>query len=469
MRITPSSSVLILLLFTTLPAIAQSPPAEDRIRQLELQLQQQREINERQQAVLEQMQQELERLKTGPAATAGTTEREEELMKIAEEDNAPVQNWVRSPSMDISGYVDLDMIYDFDRVAPDYEATLVPTTIPTVPGEYGSDGNLIVSVKQSRLSFLSQAETPLGDALAWIEFDLFGTGSNAGKTTFNLRQAWFELGNWGAGQTWSTFTDISTWPNIYDWWGPSGMAINRNPMLSYTVPYGDRGSNFAVALEKQNGSFNVGIIDQIAPTLAADLTPKSELPDLVTHWRTEQDWGHFQIAGVARKLSWETLKTPDNRPGGSTFGWGFNLTGVINTVGRDQIKYGLTFGKGIATFMNDGGGSNLAPVFTGTTIEVEPMKSWGYMVYYDHYWSEHWSSAIGISQNDNKLTNLQLTSEPDKVTYASTNLFYTPSSSFLIGVEALYGKLETADGSSGTDFRLQFTTRYSFANRYTSR
>lgn len=451
--------------------LAQDSNPEERIQKLEEQLEQQR-------VLLEQMQRELDHLKSASTAPGAQAVVEGDAMVA---DNAIAESQAESgtpqadtstlrPSMEISGFVNLDMIYDFDRVAPEYEATLVPTTIPTEPGLYGSDGKFITSIRQSRMSFVSEADTPLGKAKGWIEFDLFGTGGNAGSTAFNLRHAWFELGRWGAGQTWSTFMDITTWPNVYDWWGPSGMALNRNPMVRYTIPYGEGGSHFAVALEQQNASFNVGIIDQLAPQLAEDLAPKSEVPDLIGRWRTEGDWGHFQAAAVARHLAWETLDSEDNQPKGDTFGWGLNLTGILNTVGRDQIKFGLTYGEGIASFINDGGGSNLAPVFRGGEgADVEAMESLGFLLYYDHYWSEHWSSSIGMSQNDNKLTNLQLTNQPDKVTYASTNLFYTHSPSFVTGVEVLYGKLENADGSNGDDFRVQFTTRYNFAHKYSSR
>lgn len=465
-------SILVFLLPIT--GLASEADVDDRIQLLERQLEQQR-------TMLEKMQQELELLKASreqataepPAALeqeAAATLTGTKADSTAEDITQAIEgrkDW--QPSMEISGFADLDMIYDFDRVAPDYEATLVPTTIPTEPGVYGSDGNFIYSIKQSRLSFVSKMHTPLGDAMGWIEFDLFGTGSDAGRTAFNLRQAWFELGRWGAGQTWSTFIDISTWPNVYDWWGPSGMALNRNPMLRYTLPLDESGSQFAIALEQQNGSFNAGIFTEIAPGLADSLDAKTEAPDLIANWRIERDWGHVQLAGVARHLAYETLDTPDNKPDGSVFGWGFNLTGIFNVFDRDQIKYGITYGKGIASFINDGGGSNIVPEYRNDDVKAVAMPSLGFLLYYDHYWSENWSSAIGISRNNNDLTNLQISDQPNRVTYASTNLFYTHSPYLVTGIEALYGKLETADGSEGSDFRLQFTTRYIFSHVYTSR
>ena len=430
------------------------------------------------QSTLRAMQEELERLK---AQAAGSSDPVDPPMYTQDEVVAadatataasdtvagPAETSPAAPVMEISGWANLDLIYDFDRVAPQYEETLVPTTIPTVPGLYGSDGNFIPSVKQSKLSFTRSGQTPFGAGRAWIEFDLFGTGADAGKTTFDLRHAWFELGNWGAGQTWTTFMDISTWPNVYDWWGPSAMALNRNVQLRYTFPQGGRDWQLALALEDQNGSFNVDPLNELAPELADNLTTKSELPDFIARWRLEKDWGHLQVAGVARRLDYETLGTPNNNPSGHEFGWGFNVTGILNTVGRDQIKYGMTFGEGIASFMNDGGGSNL--VLTADGDHVTAAESFGFMLYYDHYWSERWSSSIGYSQNDNKLTSVQVQAQPDKVSYASTNLFYTAAPSLVTGAELLYGKLETADSADGTDVRIQFTTRYVFSNSFNSR
>ena len=55
-------------------------------------------------------------------------------------------------------------------------------------------------MRQSRLGVRSSAPTALGDFKTIFEFELFGTGVDAGQTTFRLRHAWGELGRFGAGQ-----------------------------------------------------------------------------------------------------------------------------------------------------------------------------------------------------------------------------------------------------------------------------
>jgi type II secretory pathway pseudopilin PulG len=148
-------AILGLLLGTIAPAWAQNPDSDERIQALERQLAAQRAMIAEQQAALESMQSELNQLKS--ERTTAPDDDSDHVSLSDEDTGAAVEE---NSALTISGFVNLDMIYDFDRVAPEYEATLVPTTIPTVPGQYGTDGNFIVSIKQSRLAFLSEMDTP---------------------------------------------------------------------------------------------------------------------------------------------------------------------------------------------------------------------------------------------------------------------------------------------------------------------
>ena len=160
---------------------------------------------------------------------------------------------------------------------------------------------------------------------------------------------------------------------------------------------------------------------------------------------------------MVRQLGFETRGTPDNEPNDDEFGWGLNLTGAVNTVGRDQLKLGLVYGEGIASFMNDGG-VNLAP----EDNEAKAVEVTGVTVYYDHYWSDRWSSSIGWSMHDNDTLDQMADSEFQTGQYASTNLLYTPYPNLLIGSELLWGNLENVAGEDGDDYRLQFTFKHKF-------
>lgn len=356
-------------------------------------------------------------------------------------------------SIELYGHIQLDAIYDFKRVDPTWESTLRPSSIPTTDGAFGDDGQSIFSVKQTQFGFKGKHDTPLGSMSSWFEFDFFGTGSDAGDTKFNLRHAWIEVGGLGFGQTNSNFMDISIFPNVVDWWGPSGMVFNRNPQVRYT--WAQSSSEIAIALEKPNGSFNTGIFGDISPEFDDNAKAKSSYPDLTSHWRDEYQWGHYQIAAVLRRLEVDVSGPNGTAGSDSDTGWGINLTSVVNTLGRDQLKLGLVYGEGIASFMNDGG-VNLAP----DNFQAKAVPIMGLSAYYDRYWSQQWSSSIGISINDADPSNQQADDEFASGFYASTNLLYAPYPELLIGAEFLYGQHEDVGGDKGEDYRIQFTFKH---------
>lgn len=251
--------------------------------------------------------------------------------------------------------------------------------------------------------------------------------------------------------------DIEIWPNILDWWGPSGMALNRNPQIRYT--WALENGRFALAIENSNASLTTGVLGDISPGL--DVQAVARLPDITSHYRREGEWGHVQLGGVVRQLSYETPTAPENAPKGNELGWGFNLTGMLGTVGADRLRVGLVYGHGIGSFINDGS-VNLAPDPDGG---ARALPTTGITLYYDHYWTESLSTALGGSHNSYDTGDLQLGSEVESVSYASTNLLWAPSSNFWAGIEFQYGRRVDIDGDSGTDVRTQLQFRYTFSER----
>ena len=120
---------------------------------------------------------------------------------------------VVGPRLDIYGFAMLDMGFQSGSNHPDWFDVIRPTKLPAFDDEYGEDGHFYAGVRQSRLGVKGFAPTDLGELKTIFEFELFGTGVDAGQTTFRLRHAWGELGQIGAGQTWSPFMDPDVFPN----------------------------------------------------------------------------------------------------------------------------------------------------------------------------------------------------------------------------------------------------------------
>ena len=372
------------------------------------------------------------------------------------------------PSFQIYGFAQADYIQDIDgRLDPDWDDAFRPSKI-CLDGACGEDGQASLSVKQSRFGIKGAMPTgansaPLGFK---FEFDLFGTGADAGQTTMRLRHFYGEWGPLLAGQTHSLFMDIDVFPNTIDYWGPSGMVFYRNVQIRWT-PYETDHSHFAIAIERPGNDIDAGNVRLIEGFEDAQIQNDEELPDLTAQWRTAGDWGHLQLGGILRRVGYEFRQAPgDDWSSGSETGWGVNVAAVFSVFAKDAIRLQVVHGEGIASYMNDGG-MDLAPqaqfsngVLRDVTAEVVPLT--GVVAYYDRWWNERWSSSIGYSYTEVDNTNFQDPGSFHRGDYASGNLLHYPAENLMFGAELMWGQRENNDGASESDVRFQFTAKYSF-------
>ena len=382
----------------------------------------------------------------------------------------PAEKRMKDHNLELYGFVQLDAIQDFKRVNPDWDATLRPSRIPTQEGEFGGDGQSIFSVRQSRLGAKATGEIAGKPYEAKFEFDLYGTGVDAGQTTFRVRHIYGKWGPFLAGQTNTLFMDGDIFPNVVDYWGPTGMVFVRNPQLRWTF-VNNGGFEAAVALEHPSDDIDPGRIRLIDENVASNIQSNEELPDLTAAVRYGGNWGHVRLAGILRKIGFETRGTEGNEPSGHETGWGLNATSAIK-LGMFTPRLGVVYGRGIATYMNDGG-MDLAPA---VEIQTGPdgflivpravaVKLLGISAYADIQWSKQLSSALGYSFTKVDNTNFQELTAFHKGEYASANLLWTPLDNVLVGAELLWGKRTDNDGDTGTDTRLQTTFKWSFSSK----
>jgi hypothetical protein len=298
-----------------------------------------------------------------------------------------------------------------------------------------------------------------------VEFDFFGTGADAGQTTIRLRHAYGEWNNILGGQTNSLFMDDDMWPNIVDYWGPSGMVFLRNPQIRWTPISGDR--TVAVAIEHPSNDVDAGQIREIDPSLGASITSVSKVPDLTYRLRQNISRGYVQLGGIFRRLGYETPGAAGSSPHGSDLGWGLDLTSTINVKGKNKVYLSGVYGEGIANYMNDGGMDLAAETdsgspsgFTGSAVPL-----FGVMAYYDHWWSDKWSSAAGYGRTQVDNTDMQSTDAYHSGEYASANLLYWPTQNVFMGAEYLWGQRRDNAGAKGTDSRIQVTAHYKFSSK----
>lgn len=370
-------------------------------------------------------------------------------------------------SFSIYGFAMLDAGYQFKQNHPDWFDVIRVTKLPSFKDEFAPNGKVFYGVRQSRLGVKSSTPTKYGELKTQFEFELFGTGVDAGQTTFRLRHAYGELGPVGAGQYWSPFMDIDVFPNSIEYWGPTGMVFFRNVQVRW-MPL--KGKNaITIALERPGASGDQGrFADRIE---LQGVKPKFDLPDLSGHVRFTRSWGHFQAAGMLRRIKWvDTINDNVDLDGQATSG-GVNLTSALNFGKNDVGRFAFTWGKGIQNYMNDSpvdvgielnpGGGPRRPII-GVALPITAM-----VAFLDHTWNKKFSTSIGYSFQNNENSNGQNPSAFHRGHYALGNLLYYPVPNVMLGGELQWGRRENfLDGFSSDDVRIQFSFKYNFSKEF---
>ncbi|MBK9062902.1 MAG: porin [Acidobacteria bacterium] len=366
------------------------------------------------------------------------------------------------PRLQIYGFVQLDMIADFNAVNPDWADTLRPTRLPSYKDEFGPGGHFYADVKQTRFGVKGWLPTGFGELKTCFEFDLFGVGGDAGQTTMRVRQAWAELGPFLVGQTQSVFMDLDVFPNTLDYWGPNGMVFYRNIQLRWMPVQGD--TRVWIALEQPGASGDGGVYSDRVEL--QNIQARFSLPDLTAQFRSSGKWGHVQLAGVLRQIKWDDTLVDQYDLSGSATGWGLNLSTNLKAGANDVIRASVIYGEGVENYMND------APLDVGVQTnpgdKTKPIKGkalpvLGIVAFLDHNWSDKFSTAIGYSRVDISNSDGQLPSDFKTGQYAAVNLLWTPVKNVMTGAEFLWGnRKNNSDGFSSDDYRIQVSFKANF-------
>jgi hypothetical protein len=382
-------------------------------------------------------------------------------------DAAKPQDNENKSTFTIYGFAMLDAGYQFKQADPNWFDTVRPVKLPAFKDQFAPNGNFYTSVRQSRLGVKSSTPTKYGELTTKFEFELFGTGGDAGQTTFRLRHAYGELGHFGAGQNWSTFVDPDVFPNTNEYWGPNGIAWYRNVQFRWMPLKGK--NSITIAAERPGASADLGkAADRIELT---GVKPRFPLPDLTANVRFDRDWGHFQAAVVVREIKWVDTVNDNFDLGGHATGAGVGLTSNLNLGKKDIAKLSFVYGHGIENYMND------APVDIGIArtnstnpripLKGVPLPVLGVMAYLDHTWNKRFASSLGYSMLNISNSDGQTPDAFHRGHYASGNILFYPVDNVMIGSEVIWGRRENfLNGFKSDDVHLQFSFKYNFSKEF---
>jgi hypothetical protein len=382
------------------------------------------------------------------------------------------KNW-----FNVYGFVMTDIGYDANQIDPNWYDVVRPTKLPTFKNEFGTDGNAYFSVRQTRFGVQSGIQTGMGELFTQFEWELFGTGVDAGQTTIRLRQAYGQLGHFGVGQYWSPFMDIDVFPNSVEYWGPNGMAFFRNIQVRWMPIMGDTRLTFA--LERPGASADGGVYSGY--TQLEDVNARFPVPDFSAEYRSAHDWGYVEIAGIVRYIKWEDAGLIDDLDlSGDAVGWGFNLSSNLILNKDNLFRLSVLYGEGIENYMND------APVDVAietdtvdaeVTIKGVALPVFGAVAFFEHNWSEKFSSTIGWSMLSITNSNAQNFDAFKLGNYALGNIIYYPVPNVMMAAELQWGMRDNFNNLANEDaypenylkdadiFKVQFSFKYNFSHK----
>lgn len=222
-----------------------------------------------------------------------------------------------STQVEIYGYAKLDLLFDLDA---DLGNTFFG--LGSLRPSFRSDSNSNAHAFQSRLGFRTSTDTEFGQLKTLIEGDFFGNGGGS----FRLRHAYGELGGLLAGQTWTNFMPIDSYPSTLDFQGPAGIPFTRQGQVRYTHDFGN-GLKLSGSLEDDPSAAS----NRLAVTAAASYAFGNSF---------------VRLAALSREIEGAS---------GSVDGYGINLSGHTSLWEGGTLQASLTTGEAIGSYMVFGG------------------------------------------------------------------------------------------------------------------
>ena len=380
------------------------------------------------------------------------------------------------------GFVRLAGIYDFNPIGSTDD--FVTSSIP-IP--QGKGRNFVLTPRYTRLGFdtLTPLEEHDWQVKTRIEMDFFNGNTSGvfGSFPLRLRFAWIDVGPFLVGQAASLFMDYDAYPNVLDYEGPPGMVLMRQPIIAYRYDIADN-LRLSVGVEQpysdiqwfEGGGFvvnpNTGVI-----TRAGVAKNIQGLPDLTANLKYTGEYGHLQVAGILRKLEFQT-PAEDNF---IEWGYGINVTGSFrpwaymhgvgkaggdcgncdNVMDKCRILGQYACGRGISRYIQDINGFGLDaawdPVAGFQTIQAQ-----GWFLSYEQWWTDKLASVFTYGQSWIDVPDFLSGDTYKSADYFAMNLIWFPVERLGMGMEFLYGTRENKDGGKGKACRIQTAVQYKF-------
>jgi len=357
--------------------------------------------------------------------------------------------------LSVGGRLKIDAIYNYESVGgtktSKSDLAFSPGNIP-VPNSNEED--IDTNLRESRL--WATLTLPLGkDKMStYVEFDFFDTKRNAmGRSHVandpRMRHLYASFKNLTAGKTYSTFANISSYPEINDANGPLGVLIIRRELIRYnaSLPWGE----VFLALEKGKSTFT-------STTGSSFQVNDNQVPDIIGKVKFSDTWGNMSVAAMFKEINADDkMMTGIND---RQRGVAFSASGRIYLPKQDNLRFALSYGNALGRHMSFNAFDDATIDSAGKINLTEIVSAY---IAYQHWWTNTLRSSliVGAAYADQD-TSVAPSSVDKLFTSSHLNLLWSPTLEMTLGLEWLHGYRKLENGQDGNIDRLQFSVVYKF-------
>lgn len=360
-------------------------------------------------------------------------------------------------AINVGGRVKFDAVYNSRSTGGSSgsnggDLSFLPGAIPLTG--YGEDDQLSFDARETRLWLKGYSPSDYGEMAGYIEIDFSSSTSASNEKVSNsfvprLRHAYGTLGGFTLGQTFTTFLNVSAYPETNDLNGPVSIMNIRQPLIRYQY-HGDWGNLF-IAMESPETTLTTTAGSRIAPD-------DDRLPDLIGKVEFNGDWGNWSLAGMAREIRSDGAVAAGVAD--SAWGGAVSASGRIRLTGQDNLRFNLVYGNGLGRYLSYN-------AFDDGIIDrnghISLNRVTGGYIAYQHWWTDTLrSTAIAGFAHADYTATLAPGSANENIYSTNLNLIWNPGLNTSIGLEWLHGHRELEDGRSGHLDRIQLTSMYKF-------
>jgi len=362
-------------------------------------------------------------------------------------------------SVTFGGYVKLDAVFSNPSAGVDNagDLQLSPSSIPVGPEAGDHEHNQVkFGARETRLFAKTNTPTSLGDLDAHVEVDFYGADGNESVSNshgLRLRHAYFSLGRFLAGQTWTNFMNPAALPETVDFGGPAGQIFDRQAQVRWTDAFALPGvaapARWSIALE------NPETVAQV-PGGTSFRADDDHVPDVTGQVALDTSSGRFSVHGLLRQVSVDSGAAPVANA--RRIGGGISVAGVVPVIGKDDLRFTASAGNAIGRYAN----GFFPDAIVDARGDVALPTQWTVFAGYRHFWTERLRSSLVLSMAHENNPASAPANTNRSARSAHVNLIWTPVDRADVGVEYIYADRETEDGQTGHLNRLQASAKYAF-------